>query len=417
MKFFFPDSSDLVDPSFDFQTETRNADRNTHFDDLYAHEVFEKVPFDGLLVSKGIVDGFDSSSRYTVSQRHRLLRWGVREFFRLNEEGRHHLQTMGDCGAFSYVKRDEPPYTVDDVIEFYETLGFDFGISIDHIILGFKPEYDNSLPGVDDNVPPHYRSRQQVTLDLAAAFWERCLDLDVSFTPVGVAQGWSPQSYARAVEALQRIGYQRIALGGLVPLKTPDILKVVDAAAEVRDATTEFHLLGVTRIAHLSHFADCGVVSFDSTSPLRQAFKDDTDNYHTPDGAYTALRVPQVEKNVSLKRRIEKGLVRSEDARALEQESLRTLFAFEKGEVDVETTLDVVHRYMQLYGGKDKYLPRYRTLLEDRPWEQCPCDICAALGINVVIFRGAERNRRRGFHNLYVFSNKVHSIRALMAAE
>ena len=33
----------------------------------------------------------------------------------------------------------------------------------------------------------------------------------------------------------------------------------------------------------------------------------------------------------------------------------------------------------------------------------CACDICRRDGIQVVIFRGNNRNRRRGFHNTYVF--------------
>jgi hypothetical protein len=44
----------------------------------------------------------------------------------------------------------------------------------------------------------------------------------------------------------------------------------------------------------------------------------------------------------------------------------------------------------------------YRETLGDRPWRSCPCAVCRRAGIHVVIFRGAERNRRRGFHNLWV---------------
>jgi hypothetical protein len=44
-------------------------------------------------------------------------------------------------------------------------------------------------------------------------------------------------------------------------------------------------------------------------------------------------------------------------------------------------------------------LNEYRRLLTDRPWEQCNCRICRTHGIEVVIFRGNNRNRRRGFHN------------------
>jgi hypothetical protein len=50
MKFFFPDSQDQVDPSFDFDTEERARLRLRHRDDMYAHEVFAKPPFDGVLV-------------------------------------------------------------------------------------------------------------------------------------------------------------------------------------------------------------------------------------------------------------------------------------------------------------------------------------------------------------------------------
>src|SRR5437016_824861 len=57
MKFFFPDAQDLVDPSFDFEAETRSEERVRQRDDLYAHEIFPEPPYDGLLVSKAIVEG------------------------------------------------------------------------------------------------------------------------------------------------------------------------------------------------------------------------------------------------------------------------------------------------------------------------------------------------------------------------
>lgn len=70
----------------------------------------------GILVSRAIVEGrgkVDREAKYTEAQRQRLLRRGVREFFRL--VGRP-LLTMGDCGAFSYVSEPTPPVTVDEVI-------------------------------------------------------------------------------------------------------------------------------------------------------------------------------------------------------------------------------------------------------------------------------------------------------------
>src|SRR5690606_6380475 len=98
------------------------------------------------------------------------------------------------------------------------------------------------------------------------------------FEPVGVAHGWDPDSYQRSVKELQVMGFARIAVGGLVPLKTPDLVEVVSAVSDVRDSRTQFHLLGVTRTEQIPRFAPYGVTSFDSTSPFRQAFMDDRDN-------------------------------------------------------------------------------------------------------------------------------------------
>jgi hypothetical protein len=49
--------------------------------------------------------------------------------------------------------------------------------------------------------------------------------------------------------------------------------------------------------------------------------------------------------------------------------------------------------------GDDELLEEYRRLLLARPWERCRCPICVEHGIEVAIFRGNNRNRRRGFHN------------------
>jgi hypothetical protein len=45
----------------------------------------------------------------------------------------------------------------------------------------------------------------------------------------------------------------------------------------------------------------------------------------------------------------------------------------------------------------------YAELLRERPWDECTCPICEANGIEVAIWRGNNRNRRRGFHNIYRF--------------
>ncbi|MCC6488953.1 MAG: queuine/other tRNA-ribosyltransferase [Candidatus Hydrogenedentes bacterium] len=404
MRFFFPDSQDFVDETFDFGSETRSEARVRQRDDKYPHEIFAVAPYDGMLVSKAVVDGIGGGSgKYSAAQRQRFLRVGVREYFRLVHRP---LATMGDCGAFTYVRETRPPYSAAEVADFYEDCGFDYGLSVDHVILSYRADLDGQFPGVD-TVPEAWRSRQDLTLELAAEFLNYSQRKRYRFTPVGVAQGWSPASYAHAVDVLQRLGYRYIAFGGFVPLKTVDILACLKAASGVRKAQTEFHLLGITRCEHVAAFSAFGVVSFDSTSPLRKAFKDDKNNYYARERMYTALRVPQSDANPELLRRITAGEVKQDIARRLEQRCLQTLTAFDRGEATLDVCLECLREYERVFDGETDRTAVYRSVLEDRPWQKCRCEICQRIGIHVIIFRGAERNRRRGFHNLYVFNQDL----------
>ena len=65
----------------------------------------------------------------------------------------------------------------------------------------------------------------------------------------------------------------------------------------------------------------------------------------------------------------------------------------------------------------DKIRADYERTLGERPWKQCQCNICQAIGINVIIFRGAERNRRRGFHNIQVLYNRLQHTLSLRSEE
>ena len=77
--------------------------------------------------------------------------------------------------------------------------------------------------------------------------------------------------------------------------------------------------------------------------------------------------------------------------------------------------LETLTRYDRMWMLLEKYademddndlLESYRRTLSDRPWEQCNCPICEDHGIEVCIFRGNDRNRRRGFHNTDRFYNE-----------
>ena len=157
----------------------------------------------------------------------------------------------------------------------------------------------------------------------------------------------------------------------------------------------------------MAAFSAFGVVSFDSTSPLRKAFKDDKNNYYTPNGTYTALRVPQIDANPELLRKITAGSVKQEVARDLEQRCLQVLTKFDRGQASIAETVETLCDYEHVFNGQTDHADVYRRVLGDKPWKNCSCEICQRIGIHVMIFRGAERNRRRGFHNIYVFNQQL----------
>lgn len=415
VKFFFADSFDMVDPSFDFETEIRSEWRVRQRDDQYPHEIFPTPPYDGVLVSKSLVDGYGSAgSHYSLAQRQRFWRNGVRSFMRLDQPTSDgslscrlpKLPTMGDCGAFSYVKEMVPPVTTTEVIDFYETCGFDYGISVDHVILGYDSKAGAVLPGFADAFA-EWRERQKITLELASDFFNETRARGARFVPYGVAQGWSPESYAESVSELQKIGYRKIALGGMVPLRTSAILNCLESIEVVKNPSTEFHLLGVTRGEHLSRFQAYGVTSFDSTSPLRQAFKDGKDNYYARERNFTAIRVPQIEGNAKLQSRIRSGELSQDRTRGLEKNCLWALREFDRGALSVEDTLEFLLEYEEVHHPAESRALVYRETLTERPWSKCQCQICRSIGIQVIVFRGTERNKRRGFHNLRVFFDNL----------
>jgi len=175
----------------------------------------------------------------------------------------------------------------------------------------------------------------------------------------------------------------------------------------VREPDTRLHLFGVTRYDHINAFSAFGVASFDSTSPLRQAFKHDRENYYTIEKSYAAIRVPQVEGNNKLQQKIVSGTVKQEEARRLEQACLKALKAYDKTEKGLDKVLRLLREYDWIHDGRKDRTIDNRAVLQDQPWKKCACEICRRLGIHVVLFRGAERNRRRGFHNLFVTYRRI----------
>lgn len=428
MKFFYADSLDLVDPKFDFEHErSLNPSRVPQRDDVYAHELLApERPYDGLLVSKSLFrsgGGSATSGKYSQPQRKRFEREGARTFLRFPPDGKGDANShpiMGDCGAFAYRNEEMPPYSIDELIDFYEFGDFSFGISLDHVVLAYDRRLDDdypvqgALPGFRSDhtmVKAEAKRRQLLSLANAETFLQSCQLQRVSFRPVGAAHGWSATSYLDAVRALLKMGYDYIAIGGLVPLRDGDIAEVLEALQnEVKDRA-RLHLLGVVRPPLYQLMRDSGVASFDSSSPLIQAFKDARDNYYAPDSSrhYTAARIPQANLGLPM-RLIRAGAISQEAAVQAEQEALVTFRAYGTGSASLDEVVETLEAYDELLSpGRKTRTPSAlvrRTLME-RPWDACPCPVCRELGIEVVLFRGANRNRRRGFHNLWLTQKQL----------
>ncbi|HKY74593.1 MAG TPA: queuine/other tRNA-ribosyltransferase, partial [Acidimicrobiia bacterium] len=70
----------------------------------------------------------------------------------------------------------------------------------------------------------------------------------------------------------------------------------------------------------------------------------------------------------------------------------------------------------EVWNGEPAKPGAYEEFLTERPWATCPCGICGAVGIEIAIFRGSERNKRRGFHNLFVFRERLERQLAAVAS-
>lgn len=401
MQYFIPEWDDRVDPYYDFLRDALTPNRDPYKDDIYAHQIYSPPNYNGILVSKGIVER-------SKKKKAQIEEVGIRKFIRFPG------QVMGDCGAFGYIKEEVPPYNTEEILEYYQRIGFDYGVSIDHLIVGPFAESGTR------------EKRYELTIKNAKEFIQKHRTGGYKFTPIGAVQGWSPESYAKAVKAYIEMGYEYIGLGGLARTPSKEILEILECIHPHLTPNTKLHLFGVGRLNAVPVFRHLGVTSFDSASPLRKAWLDSAANYHTFDGkTYAAIRIPNVDRaGVRIKRVLEAGISDQETLKRLEENALNTLREFDANRATKKSTLDALLALDELLelprNGQvnpqekarrlERHAQMYQELLEEKPWKKCDCVICQEIGIEVVIFRGNDRNRRRGFHNTYIFHKRFNGL-------
>ena len=261
----------------------------------------------------------------------------------LRSEIRYNGLIMGDSGAHSYRKEDEPPYSCQELLEYYAHGAFDYGMTLDLV----------AAPWVRKGGLPEEELRRRLRRTVENA--ERCLELHAKhkypYELIGVVQGWSPDSYRHCARALLALGFSYVAVAGqrnirLLKESIEAVLDEVDAVAR----PVRMHVLGSGDPRLIPFYRRKEIDSFDSATWLRKAWLDNQRNYFVVDGAdYTAYRATRVPTENDL------------DAEGLS----------------------------------------FSTRVE------CDCPWCQSLGREVLIFRGHERNMRRGFHNVLQYLRLV----------
>lgn len=383
LKYFIPEWNDRVDPTYSFENDEHTFGIGGWEKDVYAHQIYSSPNYDGILVSKAVAESTNKKSRL-------IKKMGVRRYLRVPED----FPIMGDCGAFDYKDAEEPPYETNDMVDYYTRLGFDYGVSIDHLITNADQE-DRKF---------RYNLTKSNAQDFLNRYRELGLNPSDDWTPIGAVQGWDPKSYAAAARELEDMGYNYLGLGGLVRAGSETILDIVDAVRQVIQRQTRLHVFGVARLNIAADLVRRGVTSVDSASCLRQAWMRAQGNYLMPDEKYTAIRIPDSRRSGRIRTAVEETDHDKTYFEGLEQKALDAVRKYAGDTIGIGPTLEALLEYDQ-YVTEDRVdmYEEYEKTLRDRPWEKCPCPVCREAGVEVLIFRGNNRNRRRGFHNTYVF--------------
>ncbi len=398
--YFLPDWDDFLDADFDFKNDQFSTERRANRNELHMIKLLQPTRIcDGVLVSlaqhlgtKGLL------RRVPLADPHLMRPKSVKEHFGLADD----QWAFGDCGAFSYANEDEPAISVEQAVAVYELYEFDLGASVDHI-----PLREIVVNGKKKKLSIKEREeRVRLTARNAEAFINLWAERSCSFTPVGVIQGIEAEDYGEQMGAYIEMGYKHLALGGLVPRSDDEIAEVVASVANALKSQKHrpwVHLLGVFRPKIQAKFREGGINSFDSATYFRKAWLRSDQNYLGVDGKwYGAIRVPPTHDARTLERLKESGK-RKSTIEKRERLALDALRSFAKGYISEDDCLDAVLSYDKLLDRGDfssKYLrAQYRNTLHNQPWKKCKCAVCRDIGIDVVIFRGYNRNKRRGAHN------------------
>ena len=179
MEYFIPDWEDRIDPNFDFENDFKRTQKSDSYKGrVYAHEIFEIVPYDGILISLGLFNKLRSASNGSPPSIRGFT--DIKQYLRTN--GKSPLKVMGDCGAYSFINQENAPFSVTEVADLYAELNFDFGISLDRLVV---KSIINGYGKKVDLTETEREHRRRFSLDNAEHFLKYCQEKRYSFVPIG----------------------------------------------------------------------------------------------------------------------------------------------------------------------------------------------------------------------------------------
>lgn len=408
IKYVMPDWDDYLDTGFDFKNDSFSEPVDGAPQRAYLHEIMgDATPYDGILVSLNQIEKKKGAlKKYGITGAEK----SIRQIMRIPDR----IKVIGDCGAFSYKDAEQPEIDPVQAAKLYNDYEFDYGASVDHMVIdeitivNEKGEKEKHTLSEDEKC-----QRVKITIENAKAFIEEVKKKGYKFTPLGSIQARNAKEYADVFDQFIQMGYRQVALGSLIPKDDETIREIITAVGErYRKLDSEIrsevgiHLFGILRPALFEIYKENGVASFDSASYFRKAWLKSDRNYLSTEGKwYAAIRVPQTELARNSKALAKSGYDLA-SVKELERDVLTSLNSFDK-KTDIDHLLNKLIKYDSYFertsDGGEKLREAYRKVLTDRPWEKCSCSICKSIGIHVLVFRGYNRNKRRGFHNTYVF--------------
>ena len=185
------------------------------------------VPFDGVLVSIATIQ--KKKVKYA-----KILENGIHSSLRLPQN----FEIMAIAVLFPISMSQITLYSTSEVLQLYSDLGFNYGVSVDHLVV------------------PMYRDQSEERMRITynnglAAFEEWLKKYRNDFQLIVAVQGDTISDYLTMYNDFIRHGITHLAFGGLVRSPTKFLIKLLDALIdEIRDAKIRpeyLHFFGLAR--------------------------------------------------------------------------------------------------------------------------------------------------------------------------